>query len=257
MINRMLPSVRLSFPRDPRISPIPRRSGSALTVRLGAAVLNGLLLYGVTSWGLAGPAAAQNQPHTVQQQAPAPKAPAAKPVAPAKTEPARPDPAKTEAAKPAVESAPAAAASAPAPEGTSGLPLPRFVSLRSDQVNMRAGPGARYPVDWVYMRRELPVEVIQEYETWRKIRDPDGAEGWVHQSMLTGRRTIMVRKDKAMLRRTADDTASAAAYLSQGVVGKLLQCPKGSDYCRVEVEGYQGWLRRNELWGAYKAEAIN
>ncbi|MBB6209250.1 SH3 domain-containing protein [Novispirillum itersonii] len=107
------------------------------------------------------------------------------------------------------------------------------------------------------MRRELPVEVIQEYETWRKIRDPDGAEGWVHQSMLTGRRTIMVRKDKAMLRRTADDTASAAAYLSQGVVGKLLQCPKGSDYCRVEVEGYQGWLRRNELWGAYKAEAIN
>lgn len=226
-------------------------------MRLGAAVLNGLLLCGVTSWGLAGPAAAQNQPHTVQQQAPAPKAPAAKPATPAKTDSAKPDPAKTEAAKPVVESVPAAAASAPAPEGTSGLPLPRFVSLRSDQVNMRAGPGARYPVDWVYMRRELPVEVIQEYETWRKIRDPDGAEGWVHQSMLTGRRTIMVRKDKAMLRRTADDTASAAAYLSQGVVGKLLQCPKGSDYCRVEVEGYQGWLRRNELWGAYKAEAIN
>lgn len=145
----------------------------------------------------------------------------------------------------------------PAAEGATGLPLPRFVSLRSDQVNMRAGPGARYPVDWVYMRRDLPVEVIQEYETWRKIRDPDGAEGWVHQSMLAGRRTVMVRKDKVMLRRTADDTATAAAWLSQGVIGKLLQCPRDSEYCRIEVEGYQGWLRRSELWGAYKAEAVN
>lgn len=137
------------------------------------------------------------------------------------------------------------------------LPLPRFVSLRADQVNMRAGPGARYPVDWVYMRRDLPVEVIAEYETWRKIRDPDGTEGWVHQSMLAGRRMAVVRGRKAMLRRTADDSSSAAAWLDPGVVLRLHQCPPGSEYCRVEVEGYQGWLRRGEIWGIYKGEIVD
>lgn len=265
MINRMLSSLRPSSPRDRRAPsvigrPRPDRTGTGqsragLSMRLCAGVLSVLLLSGGAISGMIAPASAQTQPSPAPQPPPTPKPAAKQPAPAAKAEPAKPD-----AAKPAAESAaPAAAAAAAATpaESASGLPLPRFVSLRSDQVNMRAGPGARYPVDWVYMRRELPVEVIQEYETWRKIRDPDGAEGWVHQSMLTGRRTIMVRKDKAMLRRTADDTASAAAYLSQGVVGKLLQCPKGSDYCRVEVEGYQGWLRRNELWGAYKAEAIN
>lgn len=143
------------------------------------------------------------------------------------------------------------------PSGGGLLPLPRFVSLRSDQVNMRAGPGARYPVDWVYMRRDLPVEVIAEYETWRKIRDPDGVEGWVHQSMLAGRRMAVVRGRRSMLRRTADDSASAAAWLEPGVVLRLHQCPTGSDYCRVETEGYQGWLRRGEIWGVYKGEVVD
>jgi SH3-like domain-containing protein len=139
----------------------------------------------------------------------------------------------------------------------SGLPLPRFVSLRSDQVNMRAGPGVRYPVDWVYLRQDLPVEVIAEFDTWRKIRDPDGAEGWVHQSMLTGRRNVMIRQDKAMLRRTADDIASPSAWLQAGVLGKLIQCPRDSIYCRVEVSGYQGWLRRDEVWGVYRSETVD
>jgi len=144
----------------------------------------------------------------------------------------------------------------PAAAQGSGLPLPRFVSLRSDQVNMRAGPGVRYPVDWVYVRRDLPVEVIAEFDTWRKIRDPSGAEGWVHQSMLTGRRSVYVLKDKANLRRTADGSASAAAWLEQGVIGKLMQCPEDSAYCRIEVKGYQGWLQRDEFWGVYRNEVV-
>lgn len=139
----------------------------------------------------------------------------------------------------------------------SGLPLPRFVSLRSDQVNMRAGPGVRYPVDWVYLKRDLPVEIIAEFDTWRKIRDPDGAEGWVHQSMLSGRRIVMVRKDRAMLRRTADDMASPAAWLETGVLGKLIQCPPESAYCRIEVSGYQGWLKRDEFWGVHRGESVD
>lgn len=139
---------------------------------------------------------------------------------------------------------------------SSGLPLPRFVSLRSDQVNMRSGPGVRYPVDWVYLRRNLPVEVIAEFDTWRKIRDADGAEGWVHQSMLAGRRTVQVLQNRAPLRRTADELGNPAALLEAGVVGRLMQCPTGSDFCRVEINGVTGWLKRAEFWGVYKAEFV-
>ncbi len=139
---------------------------------------------------------------------------------------------------------------------SSGLPLPRFVSLRSDQVNMRSGPGVRYPVDWVYLRRNLPVEVIAEFDTWRKIRDPDGAEGWVHQSMLAGRRTVIVSTPRAPLRRTADDEGMPAALIEAGAVGRLVQCPTGSIFCRVEISGFQGWLKREEFWGVYRMEFV-
>lgn len=139
---------------------------------------------------------------------------------------------------------------------SSGLPLPRFVSLRSEQVNMRSGPGVRYPVDWVYLRRNLPVEVIAEFDTWRKIRDPDGAEGWVHQSMLAGRRTVYVKTNMAALRRTADDLGDPAAMLEQGVIGRLVQCPTNSVFCRVEVAGFQGWLNRDDFWGVYRSEFV-
>ncbi|MGC2854921.1 SH3 domain-containing protein [Novispirillum sp. DQ9] len=139
---------------------------------------------------------------------------------------------------------------------SSGLPLPRFVSLRSDQVNMRSGPGVRYPVDWVYLRRNLPVEVIAEFDTWRKIRDAEGAEGWVHQSMLAGRRTVQVITNRAPLRRTADELGAPAALVEAGVVGRLVQCPTGSVFCRVEINGVQGWLKREEFWGVYKAEFV-
>lgn len=141
----------------------------------------------------------------------------------------------------------------------SGLPVPRFVSLRTKEVNMRIGPGVQYPVEWVYHRRELPVEVIAEFEVWRKIRDPEGAEGWVHQSMLAGKRTVTIRKDKArvMLRRTDSDASTPIAWLSPGVIGKVLKCPRNSVYCQVEIEGYHGWLSRDEVWGVYRAETID
>lgn len=150
---------------------------------------------------------------------------------------------------------PAAAAGA----GTdgSGLPLPRFVSLRSEQVNMRTGPGVRYPIDWVYLRRDLPVEVVQEFETWRKIRDPQGAEGWVHQSMLSGRRTVIVLNGTHPLRKNPAETAATVAMIEQGVQANLIQCPQTTDYCRVEVQGRQGWLKRDEFWGVYKGEYID
>ena len=144
-----------------------------------------------------------------------------------------------------------------APAGD-GLPLPRFVSLRSDEVNLRAGPGTRYPVDWVYSRRDLPVEVILEFDAWRKVRDWQGTEGWVHQSMLSGRRMAVVTGTAARtLRRNDAPDAAAVAMIEPGAVGRLLQCPRGRTYCRLDFSGLQGWLERSEFWGVYQGEWID
>jgi SH3-like domain-containing protein len=139
---------------------------------------------------------------------------------------------------------------------SSGLPLPRFVSLRSDEVNLRTGPGVRYPVDWIYTRRDLPVEVIAEFETWRKIRDWQGAEGWVHQSMLAARRMVVVTGQQRRLRADADEKAPSLALVDPNVTGRLLGCPRGKVYCRVEIDSIEGWLKRDEFWGVYQTEYI-
>jgi SH3-like domain-containing protein len=128
-----------------------------------------------------------------------------------------------------------------------GLPIPRYVTLRAREVNVRAGPGVRYPIDWVYQRPNLPVEVIAEFDTWRKIRDPDGTEGWVHQSMLSGRRTVVVIGGEHLLRRTPDTAAPAVARLEAGVIGWLDGCRK--DWCEIEVAGLDGWIHRSHVWG--------
>lgn len=138
----------------------------------------------------------------------------------------------------------------------SALPIPRFVSLRTDPINLRTGPGVRYPVDWVYVRRRLPVEVIAEFDTWRQIRDPDGAEGWVHQTMLSGRRTAVVKAASAALRREGSDTAAELVRVEKGVIVAVQRCPASSEYCRVEAGGIQGWLRRDQVWGVYPTETL-
>lgn len=139
---------------------------------------------------------------------------------------------------------------------TSGLPLPRFVSLRSDEVNLRSGPGVRYPIDWIYSRKDLPVEVIAEFEAWRKIRDWQGTEGWVHQSMLSGRRMMVVMGAARSLRSSDAESADPLAVVEAGVLGRILQCPRNRDFCRIEVSQSQGWMRRDEIWGVYKGEWI-
>lgn len=138
--------------------------------------------------------------------------------------------------------------------GTSGLALPRFVSLRAAEVNLRTGPGIRYPIDWVYRRRGLPVEVIDEFEGWRRIRDHEGTIGWVHQSMLGGRRFGLVRDQDQVLRRAPEPGAPGVARLEPGVIGRLEGC-EGS-WCRLEVQGYSGWLQRAGLYGLYPDEVL-
>ncbi|WP_325678799.1 SH3 domain-containing protein [Rhodopila sp.] len=142
------------------------------------------------------------------------------------------------------------------PEGQASK-LPRFVSLRADEVNMRVGPGSRYRIVWVYKRRDLPVEIQREFENWRWVEDPDGIKGWVHQATLMGRRSFIVQKQDATLRSDPSDSASAVAILKPGVIGRIRSCEAASDWCYVQTSGYRGYLRRAQFWGALPNEAIN
>ena len=179
--------------------------------------------------------------------------------------PSHPQKPGTAAQKPPAKPEPAQAGPPPAvppvqPEAekgsSTGQPLPRFVSLRSDEVNMRKGPGTRYPVAWVYKRRDLPVEIEREFEVWRLVEDPDGVKGWVHQATLTGRRSIIIKGSDATLRHDPQDTAEAVAVLQPGVIGRLLSCAATSDWCQVQVGEYRGYLKRTQVWGTLPNEAV-
>jgi SH3-like domain-containing protein len=150
----------------------------------------------------------------------------------------------------ALGSGPATAADA----NPSGLPIPRFVSLRSNEVNLRTGPGLTYPIDWIYKREGMPVEVIQEFDTWRKIRDWEGTEGWVHQSLLDGKRDFIIIGERRTMRLAPETDARPAARLEPGVIGQLFECVPV--WCRAEVQGYRGWLKRDWFWGTYPNETF-
>ncbi|MCW5695170.1 MAG: SH3 domain-containing protein [Bauldia sp.] len=139
------------------------------------------------------------------------------------------------------------------------LPLPRFVSLNSDRVNVRVGPGSDYPVAWIYVRLGLPVEVVEEVDNWRKIRDSNGDEGWVFYSLLSGERTAIVAPNRSgpplPLRAQANETARIVAYLDPGVQGSLESCRNG--WCRLRGPGFNGWIPDENLWGVYPNEAVD
>jgi SH3-like domain-containing protein len=140
------------------------------------------------------------------------------------------------------------------PPGQSGLKVPRFASLRSGEVNVRTGPGTRYPVEWMFQRRGLPVEITAEFGTWRRIRDGQGAEGWVHRSMLSGKRTALIAAGIETLHRRASADSPAVAKAQQGVVATVRACR--DKWCEVEAQGFRGWVRQASLWGVYPDETI-
>lgn len=137
--------------------------------------------------------------------------------------------------------------------GGTDLPIPRFVSLGSSVVNLRRGPGKDYAVDWVLKKRDLPVEVVAEYEQWRRLRIEDGTEGWVHQTLIAGKRTALVAMPETALLDKADPTAPMIAVLRQGVLMRLDDC-RGDIFCKVEVQGYRGYVPRAALYGLYPSE---
>ena len=148
----------------------------------------------------------------------------------------------------------AALPAAAAPE-SNGLPLPRFVSLRSDEVNLRTGPGTQYPVSWIYRRQMLPIEIIAEYHDWRKIRDWQGDEGWVHKNMLSGRRSIIVIGSPRNLLSEPAPSGAVTVRAEAGVIGHLVSCPEGP-YCRVQIASHKGWMDRTAFWGTYPGEIV-
>ena len=140
----------------------------------------------------------------------------------------------------------------------SGLPVPRFVSLKADKVNMHIGPAKHYEVKWLYQRAGLPVEITAEFENWRRIRDSDGTEGWVYHSLLSGRRTGVVTaksKDELIaLYDTPDAKGSVTAQLQPGVLGSVKRCNVA--WCRMTGQGFDGWVRQERLWGVYPNEKV-
>lgn len=138
----------------------------------------------------------------------------------------------------------------------SGLPLPRFISLRAGEVNLRSGPGVQYPVEWVYRKSGLPLQVIAEYKTWRKVSDWQGSQGWIHQTMLSSKRNFIVTGRTRTLLSKKDYNSRPIAKLQASVTGRIISCPQGSEFCHVEVEGFEGWLARGDFWGVLKGENI-
>lgn len=143
-------------------------------------------------------------------------------------------------------------------KGPSGLPLPRFVSLKSNEVNVRAGPGTDYAVKWTFKRTGWPVEVVQEFDNWRRIRDSDGAEGWVYHSLLSSRRTALVapwRSDPVPLYAAPDDSGRIAALLEPKVLTDVKSCDKS--WCEVSGTGWRGFISQKTLFGVYPNEAFD
>ncbi|HBH26666.1 MAG TPA: hypothetical protein DDX54_04630 [Rhodospirillaceae bacterium] len=148
---------------------------------------------------------------------------------------------------------PAAVATEPDPFHVTGLPLPRFASLGAGEANLRTGPGTHYPVRVVYRQKGLPVEIILEYDHWRKVRDADGTKGWVHKALLSGRR-MAITTQAAVLRRTPSPDGRAAARVEPGALLHLDACEEG--WCRAEAGGYSGWVDKASLWGVYAGEVF-
>ena len=141
----------------------------------------------------------------------------------------------------------------------SGLPMPRFVSLKPDKVNVRQGPSRDQTVAFIYQKANLPVEVIAEFENWRRIRDADGSEGWVLQNLLSGKRTALIapwsKQLTLPLLSSADAKANAVAMLQPGVQANIKSCT--SNWCRISGDGFDGWIEESNLWGAYPGEAVD
>ncbi len=148
----------------------------------------------------------------------------------------------------------AGAAEEPSILNPSGLPVPRFVSLKSDYVNVRVGPGKRYPIRWVYTRQNMPVEIVEEFAHWRKIRDMDGDGGWVHKSLLSSLRTAMIVDKAQNLYAKPDPTSRPTVRAGATVISPIRRC--AADWCELQLKEHRGWVRKVDIWGVKREEVF-
>lgn len=127
------------------------------------------------------------------------------------------------------------------------LPLPRFVSLKASEANVRRGPSLTHRIDWIFRRRHMPLMITAEHGHWRRVQDIEGAGGWVHYSLLSGNRTVIVMADMLPLNTRAQEDMPMVAQLELGVVANLLNC--GPEWCRLNAGGYKGWVQKGDIWG--------
>jgi SH3-like domain-containing protein len=149
------------------------------------------------------------------------------------------------------------------PASASGQPVPRFVSLKADRVNLRSGPSTDYPTSWIFRRAGLPLEVLREVEAWRQVRDAEGTTGWVLQTMLSGRRTVLImpwdlklgeQPPEIELRQSAADASPPIAKIEAGVIGGVRSCDKR--WCQITVGDFKGYIEQKKLWGVYDGEIV-
>ena len=134
------------------------------------------------------------------------------------------------------------------------LPLPRYVTLKSGDGNARRGPGLTHRIDWVFVKSGMPLLLTAEYENWRRVEDAEGFGGWVHYSLLSGTRSVLVAQDMAEFRYSADMSTDVLFQAERGVLGRLLEC--SIDWCRVNTNGEKGWILKTALWGVNPDEIL-
>ena len=142
--------------------------------------------------------------------------------------------------------------------GKTGFPLPRFVSLKRDKVNVRKGPNETFDIAWTYTRKNLPIEIISEYDNWRKIRDHLGAEGWIFHSLLSGSRYALVNPWKQggffTIHSEKSEATKIVAKLETGTLGQISDCD--GDWCKITIDTYQGFIKQEFLWGIYLGDVV-
>lgn len=146
----------------------------------------------------------------------------------------------------------ASTAAAQAVGPVTNLPLPRYVSMKASEGNVRRGPSLTHRIDWVFKRRDMPLQITAEHGHWRRVEDRDGAGGWVHYALLSGVRTVIVEQDMLPIHTRPDPQTPIVAALELGVVARLGDCIP--DWCRITAGGYRGWARTAKLWGVVPGE---
>jgi len=134
------------------------------------------------------------------------------------------------------------------------LPLPRYVSMKASEANVRRGPSLTHRIDWVFKRRDIPLVITAEHGHWRRVEDRDGAGGWIHYSLLSGTRTVIVERDMLDLLAQPQDGALVVARLELGVVARIDKC--GAEWCRLNAAGYRGWAQKDGVWGVKPGEVL-